>query len=114
MGMLDEIVKGRTDLLFEYLAAGNSAHSTDEEGVSLLQWCAYYGDVNAMKHRLANGALIESLGENLGLDAACFHGHWRLCQFLIERGVDVNRPQEDTGKRRCTLRCARRTGYSGM
>ena len=98
MGMLDEIADGRTDLVFEYLAGGNSASSCDEDGVSLLQWCAYYGDVSAMKHLLANGALIESLGDNLGLDAACFHGHWRLCKFLIERGADVNRPQEDSGE----------------
>ena len=98
MGMLEEIAEGRTDLVFEYLAAGNSAHSADEDGVSLLQWCAYYGDVSAMKHLLTHGALIESLGENLGLDAASFHGHWRLCQFLIERGADVNRAQEDTGE----------------
>jgi ankyrin repeat protein len=98
MGMLDEITEGRTDLVFEYLGGGNSASSCDEDGVSLLQWCAYYGDVSAMKHLLANGALIESLGENLGLDGACFHGHWRLCKFLIERGADVNRPQDDTGE----------------
>jgi uncharacterized protein len=98
MSVLDEITNGRTDLVFEYLAAGNSADSADGDGVSLLQWCAYYGDVSAIKHLLANGAPIESLGENLGLDAACFHGHWRLCQFLIERRADVNRPQEDTGE----------------
>jgi uncharacterized protein len=98
MSLLDEITKGRTDLVFEYLAAGNSADSTDGDGVSLLQWCAYYGDVSAIKHLLANGGSIESLGENLGLDAACFHGHWRLCQFLIERGADVNRTQQDTGE----------------
>ena len=98
MGMLDEIMEGRTDLVFEYLAAGKPADAKDADGVSLLQWCAYYGDVSAMKYLLENGARIESLGENLGLDAACFHGHWRLCQFLIERGANVNRPQEDTGE----------------
>jgi len=98
MAMLDEITNGRTDLVFEYLSAGNSATSGDADGVSLLQWCAYYGDVSAMKHLLANGAAIEAPGENLGLDGACFHGHWRLCKFLIERGADVNRCQEDTGE----------------
>jgi len=98
MGMLDEIVEGRTDLVFEYLAAGNAADTKDGDGVLLLQWCAYYGDVSAMKHLLANGAAIEALGENLGLDAACFHGHWRLAQYLIEKGADVNRAQEDTGE----------------
>jgi len=98
MGMLEEITEGRTDLVFEYLSSGNSAEAADGDGVSLLQWCAYYGDVSAMKYLLANGAKIEALGENLGLDAACFHGHWRLARFLIERGADVNRPQEDTGE----------------
>jgi ankyrin repeat protein len=98
MGMLNEIMEGRTDLVFEYLAAGNPGDARDAHGVSLLQWCAYYGDVSAMKHLLANGASMEAVGENLGLDAACFHGHWRLCQFLIERGADVNRPQEETGE----------------
>jgi len=98
MAMLDQIVEGQTDLVFEYLAAGNAADTKDADGVSLLQWCAYYGDVSAMKHLLAEGAAIAALGENLGLDAACFHGHWRLSQFLIERGADVNRPLEDTGE----------------
>lgn len=96
--MLDEITHGRTDLVFEYLAAGNAANSADGDGVSLLQWCAYYGDVSAMKYLMANGASVDSLGENLGLDAACFHGHWRLCKFLVERGADVNRPLHDTGE----------------
>jgi len=98
MAMLDEIVDGRTDLVFEYCAAGHSASSTDKDGVSLLQWCAYYGDVSAMKLLLANGAQMKSLGENLGLNAASFHGHWRLCKFVLERGADVNATEADTGE----------------
>jgi ankyrin repeat protein len=98
MAMLDEITNGRTDLIFEYLADGHSASACDPDGVSLLQWCAYYGDVSAMKYLLAKGAAIESLGGNLGLEAACFHGHWRLCKFLIERGADVNRCDQETGE----------------
>jgi len=98
MSVLEEIVDGRTDLVFEYLAEGHSANSTDSDGVSLLQWCAYYGDVSAMKFLLANGASLDSLGESFDLNAACFHGHWRLAKFLIERGADVNRPLADTGE----------------
>jgi uncharacterized protein len=98
MAMLEEIVEGRTDLVFDYLAAGHKADSTDANGVSLLQWCAYYGDVSAMKHLLASGAQVTSLGENLGLSTACFHGHWRLCRFLIEQGADVNHAAADTGE----------------
>jgi ankyrin repeat protein len=98
MATPDEIVAGRTDLVFEYCAAGNSANSADKDGVSLLQWCAYYGDVSAMKFLLANGAQMNSLGYNLGLNAASFHGHWRLCTFLLERGADVNSAEADTGE----------------
>ena len=98
MAMLDEITNGRTDLVFEYLAQGNSATSSASDGVSLLRWCAYYGDVSAMKFLLANGAQLDSLGDNLGLDAACFHGHWRLCKFLLERGANANSVLEDTGE----------------
>jgi len=96
--LLDEIVDGRTDLVFEFVSAGYPASETDSGGVSLLQWCAYYGDVSAMKFLLGQGATMESLGSDLGLNGACFHGHWRLCQFLIERGADVNRPLADTGE----------------
>jgi ankyrin repeat protein len=98
MAIFDEIIDGRTDLVFEYVAEGNSARSADKDGVSLVQWCAYYGDVSAIRYLLEKGAALESLADNLGLTAACFHGHWRLCKFLIEHGADVNRPEEDTGE----------------
>ena len=96
--MLDPISDGRTDLIFDYLAKGNAANSKDRNGVSLIKWCAYYGDVSAIRFLLANGESLESLGENLGLNGAVFHGHWRLCQFLIENGADVNHPEPDTGE----------------
>jgi len=96
--MLERIVDGRTDLVFEYLAHGHPASSADDDGVSLLRWCAYYGDVSAIRFLLANGESLKSLGDDLGLDGAAFHGHWRLCQFLIESGADVNLPRPDTGE----------------
>lgn len=95
---LSRIVEGRTDLVFEHVAAGNPANSADESGVSLLQWCAYYGDVSAIKFLLARGESLRSLGDNLDLNGAAFHGHWRLCQFLIEEGANVNAPLPDTGE----------------
>lgn len=96
--MIDRIANGRTDLVFDYLAAGEPAASTDVNGVSLIKWCAYYGDVSAIRFLLANGESLESIGENLGLNEAAFHGHWRLCQFLIEHGADVNYAAPDTGE----------------
>jgi palmitoyltransferase len=96
--ILNQIIDGRTDLVFEYLTAGNAPNSKDKSGVSLIKWCAYYGDVSAIKFLLANGESLGSLGGNFDLNGAAFHGHWRLCQFLIERGADVNKPQDDTGE----------------
>ena len=96
--MLDRIAQGRTDLVFEYVAAGHAAGSKDGHGVSLLQHCAYYGDVSAMRFLLGHGESLASLGDDYGLNAAAFHGHWRLCALLIEQGADVNRPLPDTGE----------------
>lgn len=94
--LLERIASGRTDLVFDYLAAGNPATATDADGVSLIQHCAYYGDVSAIRQLLANGASLQSLGADLGLNAACFHGHWRLVQFLLEQGADANFSDPDT------------------
>lgn len=95
--MLDRIADGRTDLIFDYVAQGNPATDTAQD-VPLIRWCAYYGDVSAIKFLISQGESLEALGENLDLNGACFHGHWRLCQFLIEQGADVNHPLEDTGE----------------
>lgn len=46
--LLDQIANGRTDLVFDYLAAGNPATAVNEGGTSLIRWCWYYGDVSAI------------------------------------------------------------------
>jgi len=96
--IVSEFVDGRTDLVFELVAQGLPPGSVDQKGVSLIQWCAYYGDVSAIKFLMSRGETLAPLGQNLGLNAASFHGHWRLCKFLLQRGADVNRPQQDTGE----------------
>lgn len=90
------IAAGRTDLVVEYLAAGGDATSADANGTSLLSWCAYYGDVSAVRMLVARGATLEVLGPGLGLNAAAFHGHWQLCQYLLEQGAPVNDALPDT------------------
>lgn len=96
--MLQRIIDGRTDLVWEYLDQGNAATSTDGNGVPLIRWCAYYGDVSAIKRLLSRGASLEDLGENLDLNGAAFHGHWPLCQYLLENGADPNFPQAENGE----------------
>ena len=96
--MLERIAEGRTDLVFDYLSEGHPPSSTTSDGSSLMQWCAYYGDVSALKFLLTKGEMLRSLGEDMGLSAAAFHGHWRLCQFLAESGADVNGRDTSTGE----------------
>ncbi|HET7872188.1 MAG TPA: ankyrin repeat domain-containing protein [Terriglobales bacterium] len=96
--MLERIAYGRTDLVFDYLAQGNPATASDNNGVSLIKHCAYYGDVSAIRFLLANGETLQSLGANLDLNGAAFHGHWRLCEFLIESGADVNQASLENGE----------------
>ena len=96
--MLERIADGRTDLVFEFVHAGIPAETTDSRGIPLIKWCAYYGDISAIRFLLANGESLASLGKNFDLNGAAFHGHWRLCQFLIEQGADVNRPLPGTAE----------------
>lgn len=84
--------------MFDILAAGRPSNQTDRHGVSLIRPCAYYGDVSAIKFLLARGESLDSRGENFDLNGTSFHGHWRLCKFLLEQGADVNRPLADTGE----------------
>lgn len=115
MGMshiMDRIADGRTDLVFDFIGAGNPAASSDGNGVSLIKWCGYYGDVSAIRFLLANGETLGTLGENLDLNSAAFHGHWRLCQYLIENGADPNRGLVDTGETPLHAALSRANGVS--
>jgi ankyrin repeat protein len=96
--LFERVTEGRTDLVFDLIAQSHSAQMRDADGVSLIRHCAYFGDVSAMRFLLANGESLDVLGDNLGLIAASFHGHWRLCQFLLESGADANEAEGDTGE----------------
>ena len=92
------IADGRTDLVFEGVARGMPATSRDAQGTPWIAWCAYYGDVSAIRFLLAHGETLDALGAVLGIHAAAFHGHWRLCDFLLEHGADANVALTDTGE----------------
>lgn len=94
--LLEKISNGRTDLVFDFFKNG-SANDQGELN-SLIKWCAYYGDVSAIRFLQVNGIALNELGENLDLNGAAFHGHWQLCQFLIENGAHVNFPLKETGE----------------
>jgi ankyrin repeat protein len=96
--LLERIADGRTDLVIDYVGQGHPPTAADGDGTPLIQWCAYYGDVSAIRFLLDRGESLQSLGENLGLGAAAFHGHWRLCEFLLENGAEPGFCEPDTGE----------------
>ena len=95
--MLSRIAAGRTDLVLDWTGA-NGDPAAMVEGTPLIGWCAYYGDVSAIRHLQRCGVALQSLGTDLGLLGAAFHGHWRLCEYLIEQGADPMSTAPNTGE----------------
>lgn len=96
--LFTRIIDGRTDLVGEFLDAGNAATAQDTRGTPLIKWCAYHGDTGAVRMLLDRGESLRTLGHDLGLNAAAFHGHWQLCQFLLQQGADANSTLTVTGE----------------
>lgn len=96
--LVRRIESGRTDLIHPLLAAADAAAILGEHGATILTSCSYYGDVTACRLLLARGQSLAALGPDLGLNGAAFHGHWQLCEFLIESGADPNYVDPQTGE----------------
>ena len=95
--LLHRIANGRTDLVWECVAQGISIDASID-GATPLGWSAYYGDVSALRFLLEQGGSLGSLGDNFGLTAAAFHGHWRLVEFLLEAGAKTEYADPETGE----------------
>lgn len=96
--VFDRIAEGETHLIFDYVKSVDLAKAVDANGVSIMQWCFYYGDVSAIRFLLCNGETLDSLGDNFDLNGAVFHGFPQLTQFLIDNGADVNCGMSNTGE----------------
>ena len=96
--LLRRIRGGRTDLVFRLLRLADWRDALREGPVDALRWFVYYGDVTAMRAVLEAGGDLEGvdLGQELG--HAAFFGHWKMCDFLLAQGADVNHAQPDTGE----------------
>jgi uncharacterized protein len=69
-----------------------------EGQVKCLQWFVYYNDTTALKAILNAGGDLSSLNLNEELGNAAFFGHWKVVDFLIGYGADVNFAQPNTGE----------------
>ncbi|MGH9945720.1 MAG: ankyrin repeat domain-containing protein [Pyrinomonadaceae bacterium] len=96
--ILDHISRGRTDLVFDLLALPEWKTVLHEGDVKPMQWFVYYNDTTALKAVLNAGGDLSSLDLNNELGNAAFFGHWKVADFLIKHGADVNYALPDTGE----------------
>jgi len=96
--ILNCISRGRTDLVFELLKLSNWQEQIVGASISPLVWFIYYDDVAALRAVTAAGASLDDLDINLQLNSAAFFGHWKVCDFLITEGADVNHTLPDTAE----------------
>ena len=102
--ILDNIGRGRTDLVFDLLELPDWEETLREGRIKVLQWFVYYNDVTALKAVLEAGGDLSSISLDEELRNAGFFGHWKVCDFLIQQGADVHALHPETGE--TALHCA--------
>jgi ankyrin repeat protein len=98
LSLVRRIESGRTDLVHALVTSSEAPSILREHGARLLISCSYYGDVTACRLLLAQGQSLSALGPDLGLNGAAFHGHWQLCEFLLESGANARYVDPETGE----------------
>ena len=88
--ILELISRGRTDFIIKLMKMPNWKELLNEGQIKPLQWLVYYNDVTGLRTVLENGGTLESVNINEELGNAAFFGHWKVCDFLINQGADVN------------------------
>jgi ankyrin repeat protein len=96
--ILSRIARGRTDLVFDLLRLPDWRETLGRGPVRPIQWFVYYGDVTAVKAVLEAGGDLASIDLDEELGHAAFSGHWKVCDFLIRHGADVNATVPETGE----------------
>lgn len=94
--ILDYISRGRTDFIVDLLKMKEWKTKLNEGVVKPLQWLVYYNDTTALKLVMDAGGDLTSIDVNNELGNAAFFGHWKVCDFLINHGADVNAVVPDT------------------
>jgi ankyrin repeat protein len=96
--LLDLISRGRTDLVFDLLALPDWRDILGQGENRTLQWFVYYDDTTALKAVLSAGGDLSSIDLDRELGHAAFFGHWKVADFLISHGANVNYALPETGE----------------
>jgi uncharacterized protein len=96
--ILECISKGRTDFIFQLMRKTNWKEILHEGQIKPLQWLVYYNDTTALKAVLESGGNLDSINLYNELGNAAFFGHWKVCDFLLHNGADVNARVDKTNE----------------
>ncbi len=96
--ILQLISRGRTDLIIELMRLPEWQKLLNQGQVKPLQWLVYYNDLTGLKAVMGNGGTLESIDLHRELGNAAFFGHWKVCNFLVNQGADVNYKLEQTNE----------------
>ena len=88
--IIELISRGRTDFIVELISKPNWKQILHEGQIKPLQWLVYYNDTTGLRSVLQAGGSLESIDLNSELGHAAFFGHWKVCDFLINNGANVN------------------------
>lgn len=88
--IVELISRGRTDYIVDLLKRPDWKEELHKGQVKPLQWLVYYNDTTGLRAVLQAGGDLESIDLNEELCNAAFFGHWKVCDFLIARGANVN------------------------
>lgn len=92
------ISRGRTDYIIKLLKEPNFEELLNMGTVKPLQWLVYYNDATGLRAVLEADGRLKSINLNEELGNAAFFGHWKVCDFLINQGADVNALVDKTGE----------------
>lgn len=96
--VLERISRGRTDLVFDLISLPDWQEILHQGDVKPMQWFVYYNDATSLKAILNAGGDLSSLDLDRELGHASFFGHWKVADFLIKHGANVNYALPDSGE----------------
>ncbi len=88
--ILNLISRGRTDFIIELMKKPDWLEVLNQGRIKPLQWLVYYNDTTGLRAVIENSGDLASIDLNAELGNAAFFGHWKVCDFLIKNGADVN------------------------
>ncbi|WP_057940066.1 ankyrin repeat domain-containing protein [Algoriphagus resistens] len=95
---IERISRGRTDYILDLMNDPSWKEILLKGQIKPLQWLVYYNDLTGLKAVLKAGGNLDSINLNDELGNAAFFGHWKICDFLINNGAEVNSYVDNTNE----------------